>query len=117
MFACDFTHMILSGKQKRYLRALGHGLKPLVQVGKQGVIPSVVRQTSQALEAHELVKVRLLETCPLERDACATALAEATGANVAQTLGRTVLLYRPRAEHPVIQLPIGPAAPGEAEHP
>jgi RNA-binding protein len=107
--------MILTGKQKRHLRALGHGLKPLVQVGKQGVIASVVSQTSQALEAHELVKVRLLETCPLERDECAAALAQATGADVAQTLGRTVLLYRPRLNHPAIELPSGPAVPEEAE--
>lgn len=107
--------MVLTGKQKRYLRALGHGLKPLVQVGKQGVVPSVISQTSQALEAHELVKVKLLEACPIERDECAATLAEATGAGVAQTLGRTVLLYRPRADHPAIQLPAGSAAPGEAK--
>jgi RNA-binding protein len=100
----------LTGKQKRHLRALGHGLRPLVQVGKQGLAPSVVAQTDECLAAHELVKVKLLESCPLERDECAGALAEATGAALAQTLGRTLLLYRPRPENPLIDLPPGRAA-------
>ena len=107
--------MILTGKQKRHLRALGHGLRPLVQVGKQGVIPSVVAQTQEILAAHELVKVKLLETCPLNRDECAAALSQATGADVAQTLGRTVLLYLPKPEDPVIVLPKGRPAAAAAE--
>jgi RNA-binding protein len=77
----------------------------LVHIGKQGVIPTVVAQTLEILGVHELVKVKLLETCPLDRDECAAALSEATGADVAQTLGRTVLLYLPKPEDPVIQLP------------
>lgn len=108
----------LTGKQKRHLRALGHGLRPLVQVGKQGVMPTVVALTRECLAAHELVKVKLLESCPLERDECADVLAQATGAAVAQTLGRTVLLYLPRPEDPRIVLPAGrappPAAPEDA---
>jgi RNA-binding protein len=108
----------LTGKQKRHLRALGHGLRPLVQVGKQGLVASVVSQTQACLAAHELVKVKLLESCPMDREQCADALAEATGAAVAQTLGRTLLLYRPRPEDPQIQLPPGrvsgnPPAAGE----
>ncbi len=112
--------MELTGKQKRHLRALGHGLRPLVHVGKQGVAPTVVAQTRECLDAHELVKVKVLESCPLEREECAAALAQATGAAVAQTLGRTVLLYLAHPENPRIELPPGRGAPqaaasGEAE--
>jgi RNA-binding protein len=89
---------------------LGHRLRPLVQVGKQGVAATVVSLTQECLAAHELVKVKVLEGCPLDRDECAAALAEATGAAVAQTLGRTLLLYLPRPEDPRIKLPPGPAA-------
>ena len=97
--------MELTGKQKRHLRALGHGLRPMVQVGKNGIQPMVVTQASACLEAHELIKVKLLETCPMERDDCAVTLAQATQSTVAQTLGRTFLLYRPHPETPVIELP------------
>jgi RNA-binding protein len=107
--------VILTGKQKRHLRALGHGLRPLVHVGKQGVVPTVVAQTLEILAAHELVKVKLLEACPLDRDECAAALSQATGADVAQTLGRTVLLYLPKPEDPVIKLPKGKPAVRDSE--
>jgi RNA-binding protein len=103
----------LTGKQKRHLRALGHGLRPLVQIGKQGVTPTIIAQTQEVLTAHELIKVKLLETSPLERDECAAALSEATGADVAQTLGRTILLYRANPDKPVIVLPKGRPAAAE----
>lgn len=97
----------LTGKQKRALRALGHDMRPLVQVGRHGLSPGVLRQVEDCLLAHELVKVKVLEGAPRERRELARALAGATGAAVAQVLGRTVLLYRPHPEHPQIVLPPG----------
>jgi RNA-binding protein len=58
----------------------------------------------QALLDHELVKVRVLETSPEPRADVALALATATASQVAQVLGRTVLLYKPRPEDPKIRL-------------
>lgn len=107
--------MDLTGKQKRFLRARGHALKPLLHIGKHGLAEQVIQQVQVCLEAHELVKIKLLESCPLERDECAGALALATGAAVAQTLGRTVLLYRARAENPSLELPPGRARPGAGD--
>ena len=103
------TALNLTGKQKRHLRALGHGLRPLVQIGKHGLAPAVVTQARECLAAHELVKVKVQEGCPLERDECAAALATATEAVVAQTMGRTILLYRPHPQAPTIELPKGRA--------
>lgn len=97
--------MNLNGKQRRFLRAEGHALKPKVWVGKQGVIPTLVGQVDTSLANHELIKVKLLESCPLAVAECADALAVATHAAVAQTIGRTILLYRPHPERPVLQLP------------
>lgn len=97
---------MLSGKQKRYLRGLGHGLKAVVMVGKGEVGETLIRETDGALAAHELIKVKILESCLLERGEVAVALAEACGAEVAQILGRTILLYR-RAEEAKIELPRG----------
>ena len=96
--------MALTGKQKRRLRALGHHLKALLQVGHAGVTPGLVLALEQALLDHELVKVRVLETSPEPRAQVAVALANASGSEVAQVLGRTVLLYKPRPEDPKIRL-------------
>jgi RNA-binding protein len=97
--------MALTGKQRRYLRGLGHALDPVVQVGKEGVTHALVEQVRQQLEIHELIKVKLAQSVEEGRHSVAGALAEATRSELAQVLGRTLLLYRPRAEDPVIQLP------------
>lgn len=95
----------LSGKQKRHLRALAHHLEPLVQVGKEGVTASVVAAADQALTDHELVKVRLPQVDRDERAEMATLLEQETGAAIAGTMGRIVLLYRRHPNEPVIHLP------------
>jgi RNA-binding protein len=95
---------VLTGKQRRRLRALGHHLAPIVQVGKDGPSSGVVDALDAALMTHELVKVRLAENAGDDRKGMAAALAAATGSEVAQVLGRTVLLYRPHPEKPVIDL-------------
>jgi RNA-binding protein len=100
--------MHLTGKQRRFLRAHGHKLKPLVRIGKQGLAPTVLAQVEACLVSHELVKLKLLEGCPLTVGECAEALAEASHAGIAQTLGRTILLYRPHPETPTLKLPAGP---------
>jgi RNA-binding protein len=99
--------MALTGKQRRHLRALGHALAPVAHVGKGGLSPAVVAAVDRALADHELVKVKLLESLELDRDQAATELAAGTQAEVAQVLGRTVLLYRPDPDQPRITLPRG----------
>ncbi len=101
---------MLTGKQKRFLRGRGHGLKAVVQVGKQGLAPALLEQVEASLLAHELIKVRVLETAPLDRRACAESLCAATGAELAQSLGRTLLLYRAHPEKPVLELPPAPGS-------
>ncbi len=100
--------MTLTGKQRRHLRALGHPLDPVVQIGKEGVTEAVARALAQALADHELVKVKLVPSAGIDRDRAAAALASATGAEVAQILGKTILLYKPREDNPTIVLPRPP---------
>jgi RNA-binding protein len=97
--------MSLTGKQRRHLRALGHALTPLVQLGKGGLTAAVVAQVEQALVDHELIKVKLLDTVELDRHEAAAELALQTHSEVAQVLGRTILLYRPDPLDPRITLP------------
>ena len=96
---------MLTGKQRRHLRGLGHDLKPIVQVGKGGVDDGLVAAVAQALEDHELVKIKVGEAAKLDRHDAAEAIAHKTRSEVAQVLGNTVLLYRAHPEDPVIVLP------------
>jgi RNA-binding protein len=97
----------LTGKQRRHLRALGHTLDPVVQIGKQGLTETVIAAIDEALIRHELVKVRVGTECPDPRDEVAERLGPAVKGEVAQLLGRTVLIYRRHPKEPKIQLPKG----------
>jgi RNA-binding protein len=95
---------MLTGKQKRYLRGLGHELKPVIMVGKNEMNEALTAETDAALASHELIKVKILESCTMDRHEVAESLAKACGADVAQVLGRTLLLYR-RSDDGKIELP------------
>jgi RNA-binding protein len=95
----------LSGKQRRHLRGLGHNLEPIVQIGKLGLTDAVTAAVDTALEEHELIKVRIGTECPDDRHDVAERLAPAVKSEVAQVLGRTLLLWRKRPKDSKIQLP------------
>jgi RNA-binding protein len=97
--------VVLTGKQRRHLRALGHELKPTVQVGRNGIDDGVVAAIEQALVDHELVKIKLGEAAELDRHDAADAIARRTGSEIAQVLGNTLLLYRADPDEPAIVLP------------
>jgi len=107
--------MPLTGNQRRYLRALGHHLSPVVQVGHQGATEGVIGALAQALQDHELVKVKLAQAVE-DRPEVAEALATGTGGTCVQVLGRTLLIYLPRPEKPTIKLP-APRRPQPGEKP
>ena len=84
----------LTGKQARYLRGLGHHLKPLVMLGREGLSDNVVAAANAVLTAHELIKVKVGNGCFLDRREAAAAAAEKTGSEIVQVLGKTFLLFR-----------------------
>ena len=95
----------LRGKQRRYLRGLGVSLKPAVVVGKEGLSEALLRAVNAAVDADELIKVRLLDNVDGDRKQIARELAERAEVELIQILGRTVLLYRRNEEEPGIELP------------
>ena len=102
---------ILTSKQRAHLRGLAHALKPIMHVGKEGVTPAATRALQQVFDTHELVKVRVLEAAPEPARETGHALAAGiSGAEVVQTVGRSVTLYRADPETPAIQLPKPPAS-------
>lgn len=93
----------LTSQQRKHLRSLAHSLKPVVQVGQNGVTDPVVAAVNQALLDHELIKVRLYE--PEDKKGSSLELAKRTGAHLAGLIGHTVILYRAHPEKPTIRLP------------
>jgi len=104
-----FNHVngdfMLTEKQKRFLRRLGHALKPVILIGKSDLTDSILQETDSALEHHELIKVKLLDSCLADHREAAERMASRLKAEIAQVLGRTFLLYR-KAEQPKIDLPL-----------
>ena len=96
---------MLSGKQKRFLRAEAHHLTPIFQVGKGGVNTQMLRQIEDALEARELIKVRILDNCEEDKNEVAEALSKGTNSELVQLIGLTVVLYKESKKNKKIVLP------------
>ncbi len=107
--------MPLSGHAARSLRALAHDLSPVVHAGKNGVNAEVAKAVAQALADHELIKVKVLRECPITPDEVGAELAEATRSDVAQRIGRIVVLYKPHPKKPKIKVPKGWTPPPKAK--
>ncbi|MCY7993331.1 ribosome assembly RNA-binding protein YhbY [Bacillus haynesii] len=96
---------MLTGKQKRYLRREAHHLSPIFQVGKGGVNENMIKQISEALEARELIKVSVLQNCEQPKEEVAEALAGGARAELVQTIGNIIVLYKESKENKKIELP------------
>lgn len=96
---------MLTSKQRAYLRGLGNELDPVFQIGKNSLSEELVNQLDDALEARELIKVKVLKSCLDDAGDLADEVAEALDADVVQKIGRSFILYRPSIEEPKIKLP------------
>lgn len=97
--------MSLSGKQRRFLRAEAHALDALVSLGKEGMTENLLGAVREALLAHELIKVRVLENAPLSRQEAAAALPEQVKAELVGMVGRVLILYKRHPHKPKLVLP------------
>ena len=108
MTESDASAESLAGFQRKHLRKLAHDLKPVVSVGDGGVSEAVAKALDEALEHHELVKVKLHQ--PADKKAAAADLARAGHAELCGLVGHTVILYRRNVESPQIELPERPGS-------
>ena len=83
----------MNSKQRAYLKGLAMNIDPIFQVGKASLTPELTAAVDEALEARELIKIRVLETCPFTPKEAAQALAEATGASVVSVIGSRAVLF------------------------
>lgn len=98
------TKVKLTNAQRRSLRALAHALKPVVHVGKEGITEKVIMAADDAIYAHELVKIRVLESVSQNRKEAARELAKRLEAELVSLVGRVVVLYRRHPDEPKIDL-------------
>jgi len=84
---------------------LGHHLKPVVQIGRDGVSEGVIDATKEALKRHELIKVSINAEAPTDRKEAGATLSVATGAHLVQIIGRVMLLFRQAQKDSKITLP------------
>jgi RNA-binding protein len=105
----------LNPKQRQYLKGLAHSLKPILQIGKEGVTETVLRSIESALSNRELLKLKVLDAAPEGADESGQAIASSLeGVELVQVIGKTIVLYRPHPEKPKIKLPTREAASNEA---
>lgn len=101
--------MALTGKQRHHLRSLAHHLDPVVHIGHEGVSPAVLSQIDAALAAHELIKVRISADSPDGREEAAELISAGTKSEIAQVIGRIVVVFRRRTTKKKAKVALSPA--------
>ncbi len=97
--------MPLTEKQRKHLRTLGHGLKPVVMVGQHGLKPTVLEELENALDFHELIKVKISVGDRDVRDQLIQQLCDSSRAELVQRVGNIAVLFRRNPEASKISLP------------
>jgi RNA-binding protein len=95
----------LTPLQKRHLKALAHPRKLIVIVGDRGVTPEVMLEIGQALDRHELIKIRVNAGDRRGREVMISEICAASGAALVQRVGHVATLYRRNHETPRVELP------------
>jgi RNA-binding protein len=101
------NNVALTSAQVRFLRGLAHDLKAILQVGGKGISESLVAEVENALEQHELIKVKIASEDRETRDAMIGELVQRAGAALVQRIGHTAVLYKPSRDKRQIVLPRG----------
>jgi len=88
----------MTGKERAVFRKQANTLTAIFQIGKDNVTEPLVEAVDAALKKRELIKLSVLETSELSAKEAASILAEATGAEIIQCIGRKLVLYRKKEE-------------------
>ena len=85
---------MLTPSERKALKAKAHKLDPVVQIGDKGLTEQVIAEIDRALRAHELIKVRAASLDRHARDEAFVQMAEKTGAEAVQHIGKVFVLFR-----------------------
>ncbi len=95
----------MTSKQRSYLKGLAMNIDPIFQVGKGSVTPEYVEAIREAFNTKELIKIAVLKNCMDDPKEIAQVIAERTGAQVVQVIGKKIVLYKANKDNPKILLP------------
>ena len=95
----------MTSKQRSYLKGLAMNIDPIFQVGKASVTPEYTDAIREAFNTKELIKIAVLKNCMDDPRGIAEVLAERTGAQAVQVIGKKIVLYKPDKDNPKILLP------------
>ena len=85
----------MTSKQRAYLKGLAMNLDPVFHIGKASLTPEITEAVREALDARELIKVAVLKNCSDDPKEIADMLAERTGSQAVQVIGKKIVLYKP----------------------
>ena len=94
---------MLTSKQRATLRGIASTYETIFQVGKGGISDTLVQQVSDALRKRELIKMHVLDNCPLDTREAAQELAEKTESEVVQVIGNRLVLFKRNPKEPVVK--------------
>ena len=95
---------MLTSRQRAGLRKMAAEQDTIFQVGKGGITDNMCEQISNALEARELIKLRVLDNCDYNAKEAAELIANEVGADVVQVIGSRFVLYRESVDNKKIDL-------------
>ena len=95
----------MTSKQRAYLKSMAMDLDPIFNVGKASVTPDFIEGIREALEKRELIKIGVLKNCMDDSKELASLIAERSGAQVVQVIGKKIVLYKESRNHKKIMLP------------
>ncbi|HIM54523.1 MAG TPA: ribosome assembly RNA-binding protein YhbY [Gammaproteobacteria bacterium] len=95
----------LTNNQKKFLRSMGHTLKPVVMVGQHGLSESVLAELETTMNKHELLKIKIRVDGKDEKQQMIDQIVKVSRSNLVQVIGNVMVIYRAFDEEPQIILP------------
>ncbi len=95
----------MNSRQRAYLKSLSSNLSPVFQIGKGTLTPEITEAVRECFNTHELIKINVLKNCFDDPREMAQILADRTGSEVVQVIGKKIVLYKEDKDNKKIELP------------
>lgn len=92
--------MKLSSNQRKHLEAIANHLDPIMRIGKNGLEAKIVSSINEAFSSNELIKIKILDSAPVEAEEVVAAVLKPTGATLVRIIGRVIVLFKAFTDKP-----------------